>query len=77
LEILIFTKISDKEKQEAIMEKRAKYFWITGIILILLVLANGYSSINSKSVSTQDTKSFEETVLEITKGAVTPEEKVV
>lgn len=56
--------------------KRAKYFWITGIILILLVLANGYSSINSKSVSTQDTKSFEETVLEITKGAVTPEEKV-
>jgi len=58
------------------MGKRAKYFWITGIILILLVLANGYSSINSKSVSTQDTKSFEETVLEITKGAVTPEEKV-
>jgi len=58
------------------MGKRAKYFWITGIILILSVLANGYSSINSKSVSTQDTKSFEETVLEITKGAVTPEEKV-
>lgn len=58
------------------MGKRAKYFWITGTILILLVLANGYSSINSKSVSTQDTKSFEETVLEITKGAVTPEEKV-
>ena len=58
------------------MGKRAKYFWITGIILILLVLANGYSSINSKSVSTQDIKSFEETVLEITKGAVTPEEKV-
>jgi hypothetical protein len=40
------------------MGKRAKYFWITGIILILLVLANGYSSINSKSVSTQDTKSL-------------------
>ena len=58
------------------MGKTAKYFWITGIILILLVLDNGYSSINSKSVSTQDTKSFEETVLEITKGAVTPEEKV-
>jgi hypothetical protein len=74
--ILIFTKISDKEKEEAIMEKRAKYFWITGIILILLVLVNGYSSINSKSVNAQDTKSFEETVLEITKDAVTPEEKV-
>jgi hypothetical protein len=58
------------------MKKRAKYFWITGIILILLVLANGYSSINSKSVNTQDTKSFEETVLEITKDAITPEEKV-
>jgi len=58
------------------MEKRVKYFWITGIILILLVLANGYSSINSKSVNAQDTKSFEEKVLEITKDAVTLEEKV-
>lgn len=56
------------------MEKRAKYFWIIGIILIILV--NGCSSIEPKSVNTQDTKSFEETVLEITKDAITPEEKV-
>jgi transglutaminase-like putative cysteine protease len=56
------------------MEKRTKYFWIIGIILI--VLANGCSSIEPKSVNMQDTKSFEEAVLEITKDAVTPEEKV-
>jgi len=62
------------------MKKRTKYFWIIGMILkvgiILIVLANGCSSIEPKSVNTQDTKSFEETVLEITKDAVTPEEKV-
>jgi len=56
------------------MEKRARYFWIIGIILIVLV--NGCSFTEPKSVNTQDTKSFEEIVLEITKDVVTPEEKV-
>ena len=56
------------------MEKRVKYFWIIGIILI--VLTNGCSFNETSSVGTQDTKSFEETVLEITKDAVTAEEKV-
>ena len=62
------------------MKKRTKYFWIIGMILkvgiILIVLANGCSSIEPKSVNTKDTKLFEDTVLEITKDAVTPEEKV-
>jgi len=56
------------------MEKRAKYFWIIGMVLI--VLTNGCGFTKTSSVGTQDTKSFEETVLEITKDAVTPEEKV-
>ena len=43
------------------MKKRVKYFWIIGMILI--VLANGCSSIEPKSVNMQDTKSFEEKVL--------------